>query len=65
MYLTVDFFRQEDDTTVIADGFPILNALKEVHTILTEGQDIDVQLERLAARNAERQVHQPRIVTNG
>jgi hypothetical protein len=31
------FYRQDDDTTVIADGFPVLNALKEVHLILSQG----------------------------
>lgn len=31
------FFKQADDMTVKPDGFPILNALKEVHLILTEG----------------------------
>jgi hypothetical protein len=31
------FFKQDSDTTVIADGFPLLNALKEVHLILAEG----------------------------
>ncbi|MGW3247798.1 hypothetical protein [Streptomyces sp. NPDC001070] len=32
------FFKEDDDTTVIADGFPLLNALKDVHLLLTEGQ---------------------------
>ena len=31
------FFRDDSDTTVIADAFPLLNALKEVHLILAEG----------------------------
>jgi hypothetical protein len=31
------FYEQDDDTTRIADGFPILNALKEVHLLLTQG----------------------------
>lgn len=35
--LCMRFFRQHDDTTVVADGFPIMNALKEVHMILSEG----------------------------
>ncbi len=35
--LCIKFFKEEDDTTVIADGFPILNALREVHLILSEG----------------------------
>lgn len=37
LYLASVFFAQDDDTTVVADGFPLLNALKEVHLILTEG----------------------------
>lgn len=35
--LCMKFYRQYDDTTVVADGFPIMNALKEVHMILSEG----------------------------
>ena len=31
------FFKEDDDTTVIADGFPLLNALRETHLILAEG----------------------------
>jgi len=31
------FYKQDDDTTVKADAFPILNALKEVHIILSQG----------------------------
>lgn len=37
LYLCVRFFEQEDDTTIVADAFPVLNALKEVHLILSEG----------------------------
>ncbi len=36
--LSTTFFKQDDDTTIKADAFPVLNALKEVHLILTEGQ---------------------------
>ncbi|MEV0799453.1 hypothetical protein AB0I34_17295 [Kribbella sp. NPDC050281] len=32
------FLKEDDDTTVLADAFPVLNALKEVHLQLTEGQ---------------------------
>lgn len=32
-----EFYHQDDDTTRIADGFPVLNALKEVHLLLTQG----------------------------
>lgn len=35
--LCIKFYRQYDDTTVVADGFPVMNALKEVHMILSEG----------------------------
>ncbi|MEO7495238.1 MAG: 8-amino-7-oxononanoate synthase [Massilia sp.] len=35
--LCTSFFRQDDDTTVKADAFPVLNALKEVHLILSQG----------------------------
>lgn len=35
--LCVKFYEADDDTTVIADPFPVLNALKEVHMVLAEG----------------------------
>lgn len=31
------FYQEDADTTVISDGFPLLNALKEVHLLLAEG----------------------------
>jgi len=31
------FYKEDDDTTVIADAFPVLNALREVHLLLAEG----------------------------
>lgn len=31
------FFKQDDDTTVIADGFAVLNAIKETHFVLAQG----------------------------
>jgi hypothetical protein len=37
LYLSAIFFKEADDTTVKPDGFPLLNALKEVHLILSEG----------------------------
>jgi hypothetical protein len=37
LHLTARFYKQDDDTTVRADGFPVLNALKEVHMALSEG----------------------------
>jgi len=35
--LCTAFYRQDDDTNVKADAFPVLNALKEVHLILSQG----------------------------
>lgn len=32
-----NFYRQDDDTNVKADAFPVLNAIKEVHMILSQG----------------------------
>ena len=32
------FYKQDDDTTMVADGFALLNGLRDVHMILTEGQ---------------------------
>jgi len=37
LHLTSIFYKEDNDTTVIADGFPLLNALKEVHLILAQG----------------------------
>lgn len=37
LYVSAGFYKQDDDTTVVADGFPVLNAIKEVHLILSEG----------------------------
>jgi len=37
LHLCTDFFERDDDTTVISDGFPVLNALKEVHLLLAQG----------------------------
>lgn len=34
--LCAGFFKQDDDTTVKADAFPVLNALKEVHLIVSQ-----------------------------
>ncbi len=35
--LAAQFYRDDSDTTVVANGFPLLNALKEVHLSLAEG----------------------------
>lgn len=35
--LCAQLYRQADDTTVVPDGFPVLNALREVHILLSEG----------------------------
>lgn len=37
LHLCSLFYQQEDDATIVADGFPVLNALKEVHFLLSEG----------------------------
>jgi len=37
LYFVAVFFKQDDDTTVKADAFPVLNALKDVHMLLSEG----------------------------
>jgi hypothetical protein len=37
LHLCAIFFREDNDTTVIADGYPLLNALKEVHLLLAQG----------------------------
>ncbi|MES1241876.1 MAG: hypothetical protein ABUT39_09680 [Acidobacteriota bacterium] len=31
------FYKEDADTTVVANGFPLLNSLKEVHMLLAEG----------------------------
>jgi hypothetical protein len=37
LYVTSRFFKEADDTTVRADAFPVLNALRELHLILAQG----------------------------
>lgn len=37
LYRTAMFYKEDAETTVIADAFPLLNALKEVHLLLAEG----------------------------
>ena len=37
LYRTTLFYKQDDDNTYNADGFPVLNALREVHLLLSEG----------------------------
>jgi hypothetical protein len=37
LHLTSVFYKEDNDTTVIADGFPLLNALREVHLLLAQG----------------------------
>jgi hypothetical protein len=37
LHLSSVFFKEDNDTTVIADGYPLLNALKEVHLLLAQG----------------------------
>jgi len=37
LFRTAGFYREDADTTVIADGFSLLSALREVHLLLAEG----------------------------
>ena len=37
LHLAYVFYKEDNDTTVIADGFPLLNALQEVHMLLAQG----------------------------
>jgi hypothetical protein len=37
LHLASVFYKEDNDTTVIADGYPLLNALKEVHLLLAQG----------------------------
>jgi hypothetical protein len=37
LYRTALFYKEDDDTTIIADGFEVLNALREVHLLLAYG----------------------------
>ncbi len=37
LYRTAVFYREDAETTVVADAFPLLNALKDVHLLLAEG----------------------------
>src|SRR6266851_2270776 len=37
LYQSSVFFKEDFQTTIIADGFPVLNALREVHLILAQG----------------------------
>ena len=39
IFKTHVFYKEDDDTTIIADGFPVLNALRETHLLLAEGAD--------------------------
>jgi hypothetical protein len=37
LHRTSIFYREDDDTTMVADPFPVLNALRDVHLLLSEG----------------------------
>jgi len=37
LWRCMQFYHQDDQTTVIADAFPVLNALKETHYLLAQG----------------------------
>ena len=38
LYVATEFYLQADDMTVVADGFKVLNALREVHLLLSQGR---------------------------
>lgn len=37
LYRTAVFYREDADTTIVSNAFPLLNALKDVHLLLAEG----------------------------
>jgi hypothetical protein len=37
LYLCSVFYKEDDDTNIVSDAFPVLNSLKECHFILTQG----------------------------
>lgn len=37
LYMASVFYKEDADTTVVADAFPLLTALREIHIILAEG----------------------------
>jgi hypothetical protein len=37
LHVTSRFYEQDDDNTVSADAFPVLNALRDLHLVLAEG----------------------------
>ena len=37
LYRSAMYYREDDDATIVADAFPVLNALREVHLLLAEG----------------------------
>ncbi|WP_394850259.1 hypothetical protein LZC95_22730 [Pendulispora brunnea] len=37
LYRSIQFYKQDDDKTVSADGFPVLNAIKETHYLVAAG----------------------------
>jgi len=37
LYRCVQFYKEDDDTTHVADGFAVLNSLKETHYVLSHG----------------------------
>jgi hypothetical protein len=37
LHLATVFFKQDDDTTVVADAFPLVNSLRDLHMVLSQG----------------------------
>ena len=59
LYQSSVFFKEDFQTTIIADGYPLLNALKEVHLILAQGAQQSVRRPALdgTRRDASGAVH--------
>ena len=39
LHKTAGFYREDADTTMVADGFPLLQALKDLHQVLAQSHD--------------------------
>jgi hypothetical protein len=50
LHQTYIFYKQDDQTTIIADAYPLLNALKEVHLILAQAASNQFNDARWATR---------------
>ena len=55
LFVCTQFYREDDDTNRKADAFRVLNAIKEVHFLLSEGASLSVwrPAHHIAYRNAD------------